>query len=302
MTSTVNGPVVVGMDGSDEAARAAAYGAWEAKRRRVALRLVFAHQPTPMWGPAMLLQDDYEWVADWVREILIKAEKDVAAAHPDITVETAVISGGPAAALVEESHRASLVVIGTRATGGLVGHLSGSVAAQVAAHAHAPVVVLRPNDPDATDATTFAASPVIVGLDGSGESEHALAFAVEEAVARGAELHAVYAWNLLDVRDIGPIVPDGYEAADEEAKALRLLTEATEGWSDRYPDLTITRRVVHSLDPVDALTKVSEGAGLLVVGSRGHGGFLGLRLGSTVDGLIRHAGAPVAVVRGELMP
>ena len=53
----------------------------------------------------------------------------------------------------------------------------------------------------------------------------------------------------------------------------------------------ITRRVVHALDPVDALTTVSEGAGLLVVGSRGHGGFLGLRLGSTVDGLIRHAGA-----------
>jgi nucleotide-binding universal stress UspA family protein len=302
MINTVNGPVVVGIDGSDEAARAASYGAWEATRRQVALRLVFAHQPTPMWGPAMLLQDDYEWVADWVREILVKAEKAVTAAHPDTTVETAAISGGPAAALVDESRRASLVVIGTRATGGLVGHLSGSVAAQVAAHAHAPVVVLRPNDPDATDSATFSTSPVVVGLDGSPEAQLALAFAVEESAGRGAELHAVYAWNLLDVRDIGPIVPDGYEAADEEEKALRLLTEATEGWSDRYPELVIKRRVMHSLNPVDALTKASDGAGLLVVGSRGHGGFLGLRLGSTVDGLIRHAGAPVAVVRGEPTP
>ena len=58
------------------------------------------------------------------------------------------------------------------------------------------------------------------------------------------------------------------------------------------------RQVIHSVDPVDALTHARRDAGLIVVGSRGHGGFLGLRLGSTVDALIRHANAPVAVARG----
>lgn len=299
MTSNANGPVVVGIDGSDEAARAATYGAWEAGRRRVPLRLVLAHQPTPMWGPATLIQDDYEWVQDWVREILVKAEKQVTADYPGVTVGAAAVSGGAAGVLVEESRRASLVVIGTRATGGVWGRLSGSVAAQVAAHAHAPVVVLRPTSPGAADPATFATTPIVVGLDGSPESQHALAFAVEEAVARGTNLHAVYAWSVLDVRDIGPIVPDGYEAADAKDKALRLLTEATEGWSDRYPDLIIRRSVAHTLDPVEALIIASDGAGLIVVGSRGHGGFLGLRLGSTVDALIRNAGAPVAVVRAD---
>ena len=125
-----------------------------------------------------------------------------------------------------------------------------------------------------------------------------MAFAVEEAVARGVDIDAVYVWSVLEVHDIGPIIPEGYDATEEQEKALRLLTEATEGWSDRYPDLTIFRRLIHGLDPVDAIARESHGAGLIVVGSRGHGGFLGLRLGSTVDGLIRYANAPVAVVRG----
>jgi nucleotide-binding universal stress UspA family protein len=50
MTCDPRGPVVVGVDGSAEAARAAEYAAWDARRRNVPVRLVFAHRPTPMWG------------------------------------------------------------------------------------------------------------------------------------------------------------------------------------------------------------------------------------------------------------
>jgi nucleotide-binding universal stress UspA family protein len=288
------------MDGSAEALRAAAYGAWEAKRRNVPLRLVFAHVPAPLWGPSILLADDFRWERQWARDMLIEAEQRVIATNPDVTLQTAVVSGTAAGALVDESRHASLVILGTRAAGGVIGHLSGSVAAQVAAHAHTPVIVIRPTDDVGVDATVVTDRPVIVGLDGSVESERAMAFAVEEAVARNAELHAVYVWNVLEVHDIGPIVPDGFDADEEEKKATRLLTEATEGWAGNYPDLTIARRVIHGLDPVDALSRAGYDAGMVVVGSRGHGGFLGLRLGSTVDGLIRHAGPPMAVVRGEL--
>jgi len=301
MISGVHGPVVVGMDGSEEAMRAADYGAWEAERRRVPLRLVLAHQPAPMWGPHILAADDYRREHDWVRDVLANAERQVAAAHPEVTVQSATVDAGPAAGLVEESKRASLVVVGTRAAGGFVGHLSGSVAAQVASHAHAPVIVLRPTGSDEVPAS-FAGRAVVVGLDGSPESEHALAFAVEEAVARGSRLHAVYVWNALEVHDIGPIVAEEFGDAEAEDKAIRLVTEATEGWTDRYPDLHIVRGVVHALDSAGALAQVSSDAGLLVVGSRGHGGFLGLRLGSTVDSLIRHASVPVAVVRGDREP
>jgi len=297
MTTTVRGPVVVGMDGSREAIRAAEYGAWEANRRKVPLRLVFAYQSTPMWGPAMLLANDYEWVRDSVRDILLAAEKRLT--DFGVPVDSAVISGSPAAVLVEESQQASLVVIGTRATGGLMGHLSGSVAAQVAAHAHAPVVVLRPTGPQDLAAVTAASRPVVVGVDGSAESLHAVEFAVEEAVARGARLQAVYVWTLEQLSEVKPVNPEEYRFADVEATALRLLTEATQGWAGRYPELTISRQAVHGLDPVEVLVQASDAAGLIVVGARGHGGFLGLRLGSTVDGLVRHAGVPVAVVHAE---
>jgi nucleotide-binding universal stress UspA family protein len=291
-------PVVAGIDGSDEAMRSATYGGWEATRRRVPLRLVFAHQHTPMWSPGVLVADEFRWEHDWVRAQLDAADKRVRVSYPDLHIESVIVTASPAGALVDESRNASLVVIATQATGGVVGHLSGSVAAQVAAHAHGPVIVVRPTSYAELDPATFADRPVVVGLDGSPESEHAMDFAVEQAVARGTALHAVYAWNVLEVHDIGPIVADRFVNADEEAKALRLLTEATEGWTDRYPDLRIVRRVIHSLDPVDALTHARRDAGLIVVGSRGHGGFLGLRLGSTVDALIRHANAPVAIVTG----
>jgi nucleotide-binding universal stress UspA family protein len=295
MTGNEHGPVVVGIDGSDEAARAAEYGAWEARRRHVPLRLVFAHRPPQMWGPSLLIPNDYAWVQDWVGDMLATAVKTVTAAHPDVTVETTVVSGGAAAVLVDESRHASLVVLGTRARGGVSGHIGGSVAAQVAAHAHTPVIVLRPDGP--ADPTPPPGGRILVGLDGSVESERAMAFAVEEAAARDAAVDAVYVWNVLEVRDLGPLVPDGYDIDEAEEKALRLLTEATVGWSDRHPDLVIGRRLVHGLDAADALARESVRADLVVVGSRGHGGFLGLRLGSTVDALIRHAGAPIAVVR-----
>ncbi len=295
MSDRYHGPVVVGIDGSDEAKRAARYGAWEADRRHVPLRLVYADPPIPQYGPMLVIANDDPDGA-WAHARFTEVEKLVAADYPELRVETAVAVGSPAGVLVAESKRASLVVLGTRATGGLAGHLAGSVAAQVSAHAEAPVTVLRGSGLTSPD--EFRGLPVMVGVDGSPGSEQAVAYAVEQALARGSQVHAVYVWNIIDVHDYGVVAPD-YVHADEEAKAARLLTEATSGWADRYPELTIRRRAEHELHPVAELCRLSAEAGLLVVGSRGHGGFLGLRLGSTVDGLVRYASVPVAVVRGR---
>jgi nucleotide-binding universal stress UspA family protein len=292
MSDKFHGPVVVGVDGTDEAARAASYGAWEAHRRRVPLRLVYADAPLRQLGPLMVIADDDHL---WAQREFAAIEKRVTAEYPALRVEMAVVPGSAAGVLVSESVRASLVVVGTQSTGGIVSHLVGSVAAQVAAYAEAPVVVLRgarQGDPGG-----FRGWPVVVGVDGSPESESAVAFAVEQAVARGTDVHAVYVWTVLGVHDQGaaaePDVP-----SDDAAKAQRLLTEATSGWGERYPEVTIVRHAEHGLHPVTELIRIAEGAGLIVVGARGRGGFLGLRLGSTVDGLIRHAPVPVAVVHG----
>jgi nucleotide-binding universal stress UspA family protein len=299
MDTTAHRPVVVGIDGSNEATAAAGYAAWEAQRRGVGLRLVYAHQPTPLWGPAIVVTGEYDWQPGWVRDLLRNATKAVVERYPTLPVEAVAALGGPAGVLVAESEDASVVVTASRATGGLRGHLAGSVSAQVAAHASCPVVVLRSTEPRYVERTEFGGLPVVVGLDGSEESQHAVGFAAEEAVARGSDLHAVFVWDILRIHDMGPAGPASYDLSAAEVKAERLLAEATAGLADRYPDLVVRRRPLHAPDAVEVLAHPALGAGLLVLGSRGHGGFLGLRLGSTVDGLIRHSAAPVAVVRGQ---
>jgi nucleotide-binding universal stress UspA family protein len=300
MSTNPHAPVVVGIDGSDEAACAADYAAWEADRRGVELHLIYAHHPAPLWGPSNLILDDYAWERDWVRSLLEKSLQDVRDAHPDVTASAAAKTGGPAGVLVDESAEAGLVVVGTRSFGGLLGHLAGSVAAQVAAHAACPVVVIRGLEGRRCDMSMFAGKPVVVGVDGSEPAQLAIKFAVEQAVAREVDLHAVLAWSVIDVHFVGDIVPETFDLGEEAAKADRLLDETLTGWADRYPDLQIHRHAVHELDPVKALLDESERASLVVVGSRGVGGFTGLLLGSTVDGLVRHSAVPVAVVHGDV--
>lgn len=298
MAVNARGPVVVGVDGTEGSRRALAYAVWEARRRDAWLHIVHAFQPSPMWGPASVMLNEHGWVADWVRDLLAKSKAEANGIDATLVIDTAAVIGGPAAVLVDQSRTARLVVVGTQASPGFVGRLSGSVAAQVAAHAEAPVIVLRPGTDEQTDVSTFGQHPVMVGIDGSDESLKALAFGVDEALARGVDLHTVYVWSVMPVHDAGPIVPDSFDFTEMQQKAERLLGEATAGWAERWPDLKIHRRVVHDIDPVRALAAAAEDAGLLVVGSRGHGGFAGLRLGSTVDALIRTADTPIAVVRG----
>jgi nucleotide-binding universal stress UspA family protein len=302
MSTNPQAPVVVGIDGSDEAACAADYGAWEAKRRGVELHLLYVHHPAPLWGPSNLILDQYAWERDWVRSLLEKSINEVREVHPEVTVHASDRTGGAARVLVDESVEAGLIVLGTRSFVGLLGHLAGSVAAQVAAHAACPVVVIRGIPGRRCDMSMFTGRPVLVGVDGSEPAARAIEFAVSEAVARDAELHAVLAWSVIDVHYVGDIIAETIDLGEDAAKADRLLDEALTGWLDRYPDLRIRRHAVHDIDALRVLLDESKGAGLVVVGSRGVGGFAGLLLGSTVDGLVRQSTVPVAVVHGEARP
>src|SRR5262249_42691573 len=87
MSDQPNGPVVVGVDGSEEAIRAALYAAWEAERRRVPLRIVCAHQPAPPWSPSIMIADE-AWEEGWLRDQLTRARSAVMAAYPDLSIQT----------------------------------------------------------------------------------------------------------------------------------------------------------------------------------------------------------------------
>jgi nucleotide-binding universal stress UspA family protein len=292
MTTATARPVLVGIDYSPDSMRAAEYGAWEAQRRRVPLRLVHAMSPPPAFGPGFgagwlvgaMIRDATALLADTATQLRRR--------HPGLEIQHAVQTAGPAAALVAESGHATLVVVGARGTGGFPELLTGSVSAQVAAHAHAPVVVVRRTG----EATVPAPGQVVVGVDGSERADAAIGFAFEEADARGCALLAVYAWDVPPQHNLGPITRTHYDPVQAQQEAERVLAEALAGWAEKYPDVPVTRRAVHTLSPSAVLRDAATGAGLAVVGSRGHGGFVGMLLGSVSRALVSHARCSVAVI------
>lgn len=131
---------------------------------------------------------------------------------------------------------------------------------------------------------------IVVGVDGSENSYQALAFAVHEAKMRGSTLHVIHSWTF------PPPVPgtDGLPHADLKASAEAVLDEAI-SWLGADPGIEIQREVANEL-PAAALINASEGAELLVVGSRGRGGFRGLLLGSVSQQCAHHARCPIVIV------
>ena len=138
---------------------------------------------------------------------------------------------------------------------------------------------------------------MVVGVDGSPTSEPALAMAFEEAAIRGAELVAVHAWVEFASDTVYASARQFFVDWDAiENREREMLAERLAGWREKYPDVTV-RRVVMGGRPARCLVEQAADAQLLVVGSRGHGGFAGMLLGSTSHALIHHAPCPLLVVR-----
>ena len=133
---------------------------------------------------------------------------------------------------------------------------------------------------------------VVVGVDGSSSSRHALRRAVDEAFAHDATLEVVMAWSLLDQMTGAPFDPN-YGDAEARAELERILDEEL---GDHRPPSTVVR--VDNDLPARALLAAANGAWLVVVGDRGLGGFRGLLLGSVSNQVAHHAPCPVLIVRG----
>ncbi|MGC2374713.1 MAG: universal stress protein [Solirubrobacteraceae bacterium] len=133
--------------------------------------------------------------------------------------------------------------------------------------------------------------PVIVaGVDGSQCSLEALRWAARQAELTGAELHAVMAWSLPEIYS--------YTPRDFQADARKALEDAIEQSLGKQPRVPVTAQVVEG-HPARALSDASRDAQLLVVGSRGHGAFTGMLLGSVSQHCVSHAQCPVVVVRPQ---
>ncbi|KZB85817.1 universal stress protein [Amycolatopsis regifaucium] len=298
MPSATEDAVVVGIDGSGSAKRAAVWAAAEAVKRGKRLRLVHVYAVPQVRLPAVVpsaeaLRSGFEAQgARWLAE----ACDAVAEGYPDLIVESAAREWAPVAALIQESLTATLIVLGSRGLGGFTGLLVGSTAVALAQHGHCPIVVARGRRPD--DIPPEVGS-VVVGTDGSESSDAALAFAFDEASLRGTDLIVVRVWNEVTDHESArahalTVDPDAIESAERQA-----LDEQLVPWRAKYPDLYV-ETVVARGRPVRALLGFGERAQLLVVGSRGRGGFQGMLLGSTSQALVAHSECPVAVVRPTL--
>ncbi|HEX6870717.1 MAG TPA: universal stress protein [Micromonosporaceae bacterium] len=289
--------VMVGVDGSPGSLAAVRLGAWEAKRRHLPLLLVHGYlEPMPAasygWAP---YQPASHAVRDDARGMLTEIELRTRAEYPGLSVRSTAVAGGGASTLVELSRAANLVLVGSRGQGGFAGLMIGSVGAQVATHAHAPVIVVR--DGGDGPGEILADRPVLIGVDGSPASAAAIDFAFDEAAARGVPLLAVTTWWVAPVTGAVPIPSLSDQNGVEQANADRMLTEALAAWSQKYPDVPVRRLVRNDVSPEWTLIEASRDASLAVVGSRGRGGFARLVLGSTSRALVGHAHCPVAVIR-----
>lgn len=178
-----------------------------------------------------------------------------------------------------------MTVVGSVGLGAIGRLLLGSVSTSVIHHAHGPVAVIRTDRGIADDA------PVVVGIDGSPASETATALAFDEASRRGVPLVAVHAWSDIGVMPILNTDPGDYERQGQEVLAERLA-----GYQEQYPDVSVERRVACD-QPAHRLVQAAEHAQLVVVGSRGRGGFASQLLGSVSSAVTHAAGIPVIVVR-----
>ena len=138
---------------------------------------------------------------------------------------------------------------------------------------------------------------VVVGDDGSDCAARALRYALEEARRRDATLHVVRAWSIMSTSRPAD-VPPGIAAslAEYEAAALSEETARIEKVLGSQTEIPVEVHCVHS-PAAQALIVASETADVLVVGTRGLGGFRSLVLGSVAEQCIRHASSPVVVVR-----
>ena len=141
-------------------------------------------------------------------------------------------------------------------------------------------------------------SAIVVGVDGSEGSIRALRFALEEARVRDVELRVVHAWHIPPAIYGSGWVPTGVDLDEyrklAEASLARSLADA--GADDA--GLAVTP-VLREGEPVDVLCAEAAHADLLVVGSRGLGGFRGLLLGSVSQQVVHHSPCPVVVVPGK---
>ena len=272
-------PIVVGVSPTDSANDVVAWGAREALLRGRPLRLVHAHvsaQGSTAAPAAARLA--YRDAAEW----MLTQRAYAARLLPDGDVEATVLDGNWVEVLLQQASGAEMLVVGSGDEWRTDG-LATARGVQLVAHAEIPAIVVRGGGRPGAAAT----GRIVVGCEEGGRPDLLLAAAYDEADRRGGVLLVVRSPTS---------APAPREATSAPAPREADLLGA---WRAKYPHVP-AELTISSESPAAALVEASRAADLVVVGSRGSGGFPGLRLGSVTDAVLRYAACPVLVVPVEV--
>lgn len=287
--------LLVGVDGSDAAGAAASFAIWLAGAADSQVTLLHAcpdlrlaeHAPHTADARALLAAAEHRaaQTTEWQRRLQNLSDYAAEGAH----VQSRVVRGQPAAALLSAAGEldTDVILVGSTGVGSLRGRFLGSVSSQVVDHARCSVMVFPEGQ---TSAPAHVAS-VVVGVDGSTASAAAIAAGSALAAAVDAKLVLVTAYEPSTA-----LAPHTSELrAELRQHAVNVLAGARAAVSG---DTEVLEEPCEG-GVRQVLVEACElyGPSVLVVGTRGLGGFRGLLLGSTSRWVLNHAPCPVLVAR-----
>lgn len=280
--------IVVGVDGSEGSGEALRWAVQEGSLRQVPVVAVMAWGYLDQHHAVQGAEFDPDYGEPEAQEALAAAVTEALGEGSDAVVEQVAVCDLAPAALVATATPDDLLVVGARGLGGFKGLLLGSVSQRVLAETTSPVAVIRPHGEQ-------HAGPVVVGVDASATARRSLEWAADEARARGAVLRVVHAWN-------APFVggyPFGGATFDQRLveDGARELLDGIVAEVDTT-GLTVEKVLTYGTGG-SALLEEAPAASVVVVGSRGLGGFTRWLLGSVSHQVVHHAPGTVVVIPHE---
>lgn len=284
-----HGVVLVGIDGSAGARRAARAALVEAQARGARLHLLYA--ASPLYGLTGLdPEQDERDIAEY-QEKLNESVKIINDLAPDIEVSSSVVIEDPAYALVKGSYQADLLVLGARSLNAMQGVILGSVTNKVLPYAACPTLVVH-------DREFVEGGNVVAGIAPESGSPNTMRFAFEEAQRRGRPL------TLLSARQHTLSATQWFRNVTRQerinqyvAKTAEKTRQAIDAIAAEFTDVTYTFEVVDE-HAAEALAELSDEASVTIVGSQGKHGNHGI-LGSVSIAVLREAPKVIVVPEGE---
>lgn len=284
--------ILVGVDGSPESLEAAEWAGARAQQSGSKLQVLCAYA-LPSYTAASMDSGFAVVDNDAIRESA-QTVVDEAISHLKklgYEAEGRVEAGDPTAILVQLSQEVDLIVVGTRGGGGFTDRLLGATSSALPAYSRCPVVVVPRRG---ADDQFVPVKKIVIGFDGSTRSRKSLRCSIKEAQVWGAEVTAVDAVPLASSAGILSWLP----ATVDRDSILRDVRDQLKQTCQEETAGSGVKVHSHALDgnPAALLTEFSTAVDLVVVGTRGGGGFAGALMGSTSQSILAHAACPVMVV------